>query len=121
MLVAADGTLAGLFTDSDLARLFETRADGVFDRPVSEVMTTSPITVSVSARMSDVMDLLRTRKISELPVVDEVGRPVGLIDITDLIGVPAEDSVPGTAIANLPANPPRSQVSIRLTHAGAAG
>lgn len=87
MLLAADGTLAGLFTDSDLARLFETREDGVFDRPVSEVMTSNPITVNVSARMSDVTELLRSRKISELPVVDDAGRPVGLLDITDLFGL----------------------------------
>jgi arabinose-5-phosphate isomerase len=32
------------------------------------------------------VDLLSIRKISELPVVDADGRPVGLIDITDVIG-----------------------------------
>ena len=87
MLVEADGTLSGLFTDSDLARLFEQRRDDALDRPVSEVMTHHPITVQIGSRVMDAVDVIRNRKISELPVVDAVGRPVGLIDITDLIGV----------------------------------
>ncbi|MFO0850818.1 MAG: KpsF/GutQ family sugar-phosphate isomerase [Gemmataceae bacterium] len=87
MLVNADGTLAGLFTDSDLARLFEAHADAAFDRPIREVMTRTPVTVGRTARLGDALDRLRERKISELPVVDEDGKPVGLLDITDLIGV----------------------------------
>jgi arabinose-5-phosphate isomerase len=31
--------------------------------------------------------MLTERKISELPIVDKAGRPVGLIDITDVIGM----------------------------------
>jgi arabinose-5-phosphate isomerase len=87
MLVDADGKLAGLFTDSDLARLFERRADDCFDRPVREVMTKSPLTIGPRQRMEEALLLLKARKISELPVIDDAGRPVGLLDITDLIGV----------------------------------
>jgi arabinose-5-phosphate isomerase len=49
-------------------------------------MTRGPLTVHAAAVFADVLDLLATRKISELPVVDEAGRPIGLIDITDVIG-----------------------------------
>lgn len=86
MLVDDDGRLAGLFTDSDLARLFERRADGCFDGPVSAVMTRTPLTVHQGARMKEAVALMRARKISELPVIDADGKPVGLLDITDLIG-----------------------------------
>jgi arabinose-5-phosphate isomerase len=82
-----DGRLIGLFTDSDLARLFEQHADAAFDRPIREVMTPTPLMVAVGTRLTDAMDILRNRKISELPVVDAAGKPVGLIDITDLIGL----------------------------------
>jgi arabinose-5-phosphate isomerase len=87
MLVETDGTLAGLFTDSDLAKLFESHADDAFDKPIREVMTRNPITVRRTVRVLEAIEILRDRKISELPVVDEVGRPVGLLDITDLIGL----------------------------------
>lgn len=87
MLTDDDGKLAGLFTDSDLARLFEQHRDAAFDRPIREVMTPQPSMVPVGTRLADAVDILRKRKISELPVVDAVGKPVGLIDITDLIGL----------------------------------
>ena len=87
MLTEPDGRLAGLFTDSDLARLFENRADDAFDRPISEVMTRNPLTLTARAKMADALELLRRRKISELPIVDDAGKPVGLLDITDVIGL----------------------------------
>jgi arabinose-5-phosphate isomerase len=91
MLTTDDGTLCGLFTDSDLARLFEQRKDAALDRPIREVMTPQPITVPLGTRLVDAVEILRQRKISELPVVDGAGRPAGLLDITDLIGLAPQD------------------------------
>jgi arabinose-5-phosphate isomerase len=86
MLTDADGRLAGLFTDSDLARLFESRRDDLLDAPVASVMTTNPVVINPDARLGEAIELLKSRKFSELPVVDADGRPVGMLDITDLIG-----------------------------------
>jgi arabinose-5-phosphate isomerase len=87
MLVDDDGRLSGLFTDSDLARLFEGRRDECLDRAIAEVMTHDPVTVSPGTLMEDAVRILTERKISELPVVDDDGRPVGILDITDCIGL----------------------------------
>lgn len=87
MLVDPGGRLCGLFTDSDLARLFEQRRDTALDRPIAEVMTPNPLTVRQGGRVLDAVEILRRHRISELPVVDASGRPVGLLDITDLIGL----------------------------------
>ncbi len=87
MLVSDKGKLTGLFTDSDLARLLEAHQERQLDRPISEVMTRDPFTVRDSLLLSEVVDLLSDKKISEVPVVDAAGRPVGLIDITDIIGL----------------------------------
>src|SRR5437870_1786579 len=89
MLTDDQGRLCGLFTDSDLARLFEQRHDEAVDRPVREVMTVNPLTVPVGARVAEALDLMRRCKVSELPVIDAAGRPAGLLDITDLIGLRA--------------------------------
>lgn len=97
MLVDAEGRLSGIFTDSDLARLFERRRDDRLDRPIGEVMTRRPCTVPVGAMMSDAIAILGERKISELPVVDDQGLPAGLIDITDVVGMLPEDGLSHTA------------------------
>ena len=91
MLVDEDGKLVGLFTDSDLAKLFERRADDCFDGPISGVMTKMPLTVTPKQKMQEAVRLMKDRKISELPVIDAGGRPVGLLDITDIIGAAADD------------------------------
>jgi arabinose-5-phosphate isomerase len=94
MLLDDNGRLAGLFTDSDLARLIEARRDDALDRPIAEVMTATPLTVGRGVRVAEAVELLRRHKISELPVVDDDGIPVGLLDVTDLIGfVPVESVV----------------------------
>jgi arabinose-5-phosphate isomerase len=90
MLTDADGRLTGLFTDSDLARLFERRDEAALDRPIAEVMVASPTTVPMGTRVGDAVALLTTRKFSELPVVDRNGRPVGLVDVTDVLGLKAK-------------------------------
>jgi arabinose-5-phosphate isomerase len=92
MLTDEDGELTGLFTDSDLARLFERRADGSFDEPIATVMTHQPITLTVEARMAEALELFRSRKISEIPIVDGDRKPIGILDITDLIGVTPDES-----------------------------
>jgi arabinose-5-phosphate isomerase len=91
ILVDPVGKLAGIFTDSDLARLFEQRRDEAMDRPIQEVMTAQPVTVRAGTRVLDAVEILKRRKISELPVVDAAGKPLGVIDITDLIGLVPRD------------------------------
>ncbi len=87
MLVDEGGKLAGLFTDSDLARLFENHADAAIDEPIGQTMTKNPIVTTPEVRMAEAIAILKSRKISELPVVNSAGEPVGMLDITDLIGL----------------------------------
>ena len=87
LLVDESNRLKGLFTDSDLARLLEQRLDSLLDQPASDTMTPNPITIHPEARIAEAIELMSSRKLSELPVVDASGEPVGLLDITDLIGI----------------------------------
>jgi arabinose-5-phosphate isomerase len=90
MLVDVAGRLTGLFTDSDLARLFERRDESALDRPIRDVMAANPTTVISGTRVGDAVSLLAQRKFSELPVVTADGRPIGLVDVTDVVGLKAE-------------------------------
>jgi arabinose-5-phosphate isomerase len=91
MILDAAGTLAGIFTDSDLARLFERRHDAALDAPIGSVMTSRPTTLSAGTRLRDAVAILESRRLSELPILGPDGRPFGLVDIVDLVGlVPPE-------------------------------
>jgi arabinose-5-phosphate isomerase len=85
MLVDASGKLSGIFTDSDLARLLENRRDGEIDGPISKLMTRNPKTAAAGTLLADAVKLMGTKKISELPVIDDTGVPLGMLDVTDIV------------------------------------
>ncbi|MDO4586791.1 MAG: KpsF/GutQ family sugar-phosphate isomerase [Planctomycetia bacterium] len=85
LLVDSEFQLTGIFTDSDLAKLFERRDDSFFDSPVCELMTKNPKSIALGTRMSEAVAFMGNKKISELPVLDDHGIPVGILDITDLV------------------------------------
>ena len=91
LVVDSDEHLLGIFTDSDLARLFERRREADLDRPIGQVMTANPVRVAQGSTLADAVEALKLRKISELPVVDHDGKLVGLVDLTDLIGLLPDD------------------------------
>lgn len=90
MLVDAEGKLEGIFTDSDLARLLEQRREGDLDKAIADSMTRSFSAVQSGAKLMDAIDIMVKQKISELPVVDANDRPLGMIDITDVLGLELE-------------------------------
>jgi CBS domain-containing protein len=97
MLTDKSGKLAGLFTDSDLARLFEHKRDAALDRPIREVMIRRPATVPQGSMMLDAVAIMAERRISELPVVDRRGRPLGMLDVTDVVALFPEAGAAGLA------------------------
>lgn len=78
------GKLVGIFTDGDLRRHID-KQDNILDKRVKEVMTVSPIVVRKDDLASTALKVLEEKKIDEVPVVDDKGRPVGMLDIQDLI------------------------------------
>jgi arabinose-5-phosphate isomerase len=87
MVTATSGELVGIFTDSDLAKLLERKRDSAIDGPIGDVMTRNPTRVPLGAPLSAALEILSARKISELPVVDRTDCPIGMIDITDVLGI----------------------------------
>ena len=87
MLVDSQQRLVGIFTDSDLARLLEKRQHAQLEEPIAQIMTRRFRTVPSGAALSSAIDLLAQYKISELPVIDSLERPIGMIDITDVVGL----------------------------------
>ncbi|MFA5224413.1 MAG: KpsF/GutQ family sugar-phosphate isomerase, partial [Candidatus Omnitrophota bacterium] len=83
-VVDKQGKLKGIFTDGDLRRHLETDKD-LATRPIKEVMTKNPTVVSKDMLAAEAMRILQAKKIDEVPVVDKFMRPVGLLDVQDLL------------------------------------
>ena len=87
MLHDDDGRLVGIFTDSDLAKLLEQAGENLLDQPISQCMTKCFQVVRQGDLLPIALRILAERKISELPVVDQDQRSIGLIDITDVMSM----------------------------------
>jgi arabinose-5-phosphate isomerase len=83
-VVDAKGALMGIFTDGDLRRHLE-EDSAVLMKAVKDVMTTRPTTISKDQLAAEAFDVLKTKKIDELPVVDKNLKLVGLVDVQDLL------------------------------------
>ena len=83
-VVDRSGKLKGIFTDGDLRRHLETDKDLPM-RKISEVMTKSPSVVHKDMLAAEAMRILQEKRVDEVPVVDKNLRPVGLLDVQDLL------------------------------------
>lgn len=83
-LVDAEGRLSGIFTDGDLRRVIE-HGHRDFSAPVSSVMGRSPKTARAEEKVGDAAARMRAGGIDQLPVIDADRRPIGLLDIQDLL------------------------------------
>ncbi|RKY40469.1 MAG: KpsF/GutQ family sugar-phosphate isomerase [Candidatus Makaraimicrobium thalassicum] len=83
-VVDSKGKLVGIFTDGDLRRHFE-QGENLLACRVSDVMTKSPVTITSDRLAAEAFEILRDRKIDEIPVIDEKGRPVGILDVQDIL------------------------------------
>jgi arabinose-5-phosphate isomerase len=58
---------------------------GKTNAPAAEVMTRAPRTIEPDERMQFVIKRLSENRISNAFVVDETGKPLGLVDMKDLL------------------------------------
>ena len=88
LIVNADGRLEGILTDADLRRLLvRFPGENVLTKPIREIMIRNPHHIRVGELASEALAIFNKHRIDELPVVDSEGRPVGLIDVQDLLGI----------------------------------
>src|SRR5512133_30164 len=83
-VVDAAGRLVGIFTDGDLRRLVE-HGQTDFSRPVSAAMGRDPRRVKPTLLVTEAAHVMRKARIDQVPVVDDDGKPVGLLDVQDLL------------------------------------
>ena len=90
-ILDAAANITGIFTDGDLRRRVNELGAALLTKRVSEVMTARPSSLASDALVRDAVQLVRERRLDEIPVVDGEGRPLGLIDVQDLVSMKVID------------------------------
>ena len=84
LVIDASGKLAGIVTDGDLRSALINQGPDVWTGHINAVMTKNPTTLNNESLVRDAVKVVRERRFDEIPIVDEVGRPIGIIDVQDL-------------------------------------
>jgi CBS domain-containing protein len=84
VVLTEDERVSGIFTERDL--LNKIVGMGQQDhRPIREVMTPQPRTLSPDDKLADAIRLMTERGYRNIPLVDAVGRHVGMIAARDIM------------------------------------
>lgn len=87
LVVDEAGRLVGIFTDADLRRLVLAGRTNAMSLTMADVMTRNPQRLLATALVRDAVHLVRKRRQDEIPVVDEHDKPIGLLDVQDLLAL----------------------------------
>lgn len=74
----------GVVTDRDIVVRVVAEGRDTNDVKAREVMSTPPTTVSTDAKLSDVIDVMESRQIRRVPVVDLDGKLCGIVAQADI-------------------------------------
>ncbi|MDL2321029.1 KpsF/GutQ family sugar-phosphate isomerase [Desulfosarcina sp. OttesenSCG-928-B08] len=85
LVTTPSGELAGIFTDGDLRRRIA-RGESVTGRPLSAVMTPSPLHATAEVPAFDALNLMEQHEITVLPIVDENRQVLGILHLHDILG-----------------------------------
>lgn len=83
-VIGKNKKLTGIFTDGDLRRHAE-KVPNIIREKVKNVMTKNPVVIKKHRLAAEALGILRAKKIDEIPVVDGKNRPIGLVDVQDLL------------------------------------
>lgn len=97
VVVDSNGQLVGTLTDGDVRRCL--LAGGNLETSLAEAMNASPLSAPVGSSASYLLDLMRRRNILAVPLVDQAGRFVDVVHLTDLSPSDAAGDARGFAFA----------------------
>ena len=80
----ADGTLLGVISDGDLRRQMERHRNSLFERTAGECMSRQPVLIGRHELATKALDVLESRKITSLLIVDARQRIEGVLHLHDL-------------------------------------
>ena len=100
----------GILTDRDIAVGIVAKGLDAETLSVGEVMTPEPLAVRESAGVSETIELMRSRGVRRLPVVDANGVLIGIVTADDFIDLLAEEL---NALARMISREQRREMDVR--------
>ena len=82
-VVGSDGELVGVITDGDIRRAVSA-SDAPQKLCADAFLSRDPVTVSRDLRISDIVEIIETRRISQV-IVTEQAKPIAMIHVKDLM------------------------------------
>jgi len=82
----ADGIMLGLICDGDIRRRLVEDADALH-KPCGPRMNPHPKTATPDRLAAETLRTMQTMQIGEMPVLDEIGRAAGMLNLKDLLKV----------------------------------
>ncbi|QBL08279.1 KpsF/GutQ family sugar-phosphate isomerase [Rheinheimera sp. D18] len=83
-IIDEHGKMAGVFTDGDLRRILDQRYD-IHSSLIAEVMTARCITATAQQLAAEALQIMQQKKVNGLIIVDADGKPVGAMNMHDLL------------------------------------
>ncbi|MCO7199147.1 KpsF/GutQ family sugar-phosphate isomerase [Pseudoalteromonas sp. OANN1] len=83
-IVDESSQLQGIFTDGDLRRIIEQKID-IHTTPITQVMTAKSTTARADMLAAEVLNIMETKRINGLIVVNKNNIPVGALNTQDLL------------------------------------
>ena len=91
--------LRGIFTDKDLRNRVVSKGVAL-DKPISDVMTHSPSTLSIENTAADAMAMMAAGSFRHIPLSGDDGRLAGILSATDILSAIGSNAIDtGTAIS----------------------
>lgn len=85
-IVNDKGVLVGVFTDGDLRRSIE-KDQECAEKEIDGFMTRNPVSVRPDTLVAEALRLVKEKDVGALVVTDKRGRPIGMVDERDLLGL----------------------------------
>lgn len=84
VIVGADGTVQGIFTERDCLMKIIGQVDDL-SSPVSDFMTRHPICERPDASLAFALNLMSNGGFRHIPIVDQDNIPIGIVSIKDVV------------------------------------
>lgn len=85
LLTDEEGILKGIVTERDVLMKVVGIINDIKTTPITEIMTADPVTLCEDDKIAYVMNNMHVGRFRHVPIVDDDGRPIGIVSIRDVV------------------------------------